>query len=152
MTDGLICAFTYYGQAIAKGRPRATVIGGHARMYTPERTTAFEGKVRAIACVEMAKAGLAATPEACRVEMAFERCPPKSWSKKKTLEMRGLPITGRPDVDNQAKAILDALNGVVFEDDGQVSDLFVSRRWGETDSVRVAVSLASGDGLLTEAA
>lgn len=147
-----VCAFTYYGEAIAKGRPRVTTVGGSARAYTPNRTGAFESKLRAIAAVTMARAGEAASADACRVEMAFERKPPKSWSKKKVLAMRGGPITVKPDLDNLAKAILDALNGIAYEDDRQVSDLHVSRRWGEVDCVRVRILHADGPGVLAEVA
>lgn len=147
-----VCAFTYFGAAIAKGRPRITTVGGVARAYTPNKTGAFESKLRAIAAVEMARAGQHATPEACRVEMAFERAPLKSWSKKKAVDMRGEPITTKPDLDNLVKSILDALNGIAYEDDAQVSDLHVSRRWGETDSVRVRIVHTDGPGVLAEVA
>lgn len=134
-----IVAFTYYGEAIAKGRPRATTIGGHARLYTPDRTSAFESKIRAIAAVEMAKSGTHATPDACRVELYIVRAPNKSWSKKKAGEMRGKPVTVGCDLDNQVKAICDALNGVVWEDDVQVADVRAVRRWGDMSSVSVRV-------------
>lgn len=148
----LICAFTFYGESIAKGRPRATVQGGFARLYTPARTATFEGKVKAVAVVTMAGVGHAPTPDAVHVEIGFERAMPVSWPKKKRLLMAGEPIIGSPDIDNQVKAILDAMNGIVFEDDRQVSDLTVSRRWGETSNFRISVSLASGPGVLAEAA
>lgn len=148
----LICAFTFYGEAIAKGRPRGAVRGKFVRFYTPERTSTFEGKVRAVAAVAMATDGSDPTPDACHVEIGFEKAMPISWPKKKRLLMRGEPITQSPDLDNQVKAVLDALNGVVFEDDKQVSDLTVSRRWGETDNFRISISLANGPGVLSEAA
>ncbi len=149
-----VCAFTYYGEAIAKGRPRSRAfkVGAQIRTttYTPHRTAVFEGKVKAIAAGVMANAGAVPTPDACRVEIAFEKSMPKSWPKKRVLAMRGEPVTSGADIDNQAKAILDALNGVVFEDDKQVSDLSVSRRWGETDNFRIMVSIADGPGVLAE--
>lgn len=148
----LICAFTFYGESVAKGRPRATMRGGHARVYTPARTASFEGKVKAVALVTMTACGHAPTPDAVHVEIAFERAMPVSWPKRKQLELRGAPIVGAPDIDNQVKSILDAMNGIVFEDDKQVSDLTVSRRWGETSNFRISVSLASGPGVLSEAA
>lgn len=148
----LICAFTFYGEAIAKGRPRATVRGGYASVYTPTRTRGFEGKVRAVATEAMYRAGAVPTPDAVAVEIAFDRQMPKSWSKRKKLLMRGEPVTSGADIDNQVKAILDALNGVTWEDDVQVSDLAVSRRWADDHAFRISISLANGPGVLSEAA
>jgi Holliday junction resolvase RusA-like endonuclease len=37
----------------------------------------------------------------------------------------------RPDIDNYAKAILDALNGVMWADDGQIVQLTASKSYGE---------------------
>ena len=36
--------------------------------------------------------------------------------------------TKPPDIDNCIKPILDALNGVVYEDDSNISDLIVKQR------------------------
>lgn len=38
-------------------------------------------------------------------------------------------IAPKPDVDNYAKAVLDAMNGVVLEDDSLVERLWVGKRW-----------------------
>lgn len=142
-----ICAFTFYGEAIAKGRPRATAFAGRARVYTPARTAAFEGKVRAVAKDAMARLGSRPTPDAVRVEIAFDRQVPVSWSRTRKAAHLGQPIVSGADIDNQVKAILDALNGVVWEDDVQVSDLSVSRRWADAHAFRISVTLAEGPGL-----
>lgn len=147
-----ICAFTYYGEAIAKGRPRATAFAGRPRVYTPARTAAFEGKVRAVAKDAMARAGTRPTPDAVRVELALDRQVSKSWSRAKKAAHIGQPIVTGADIDNQVKAILDALNGVVWEDDVQVSDLAVSRRWAEAHAFRINISNAEGPGLSMEKA
>lgn len=141
-----VCAFAFYGAAIPKMRAGRNGV----RSFTPKRNMAFEAHIRAIGAVTMAKTGTAPTPDACTAEIAVERAPPKSWSKKKAVEMRGQPITGRPDVDNLAKAILDALNEVAYEDDAQISDLHFSRRWGEVDCIRVRILHAEGPGVLAE--
>lgn len=143
-----VVAFAFYGAAIPKARAGRNGF----QSFTPKRNAAFEANIRAIGAEAMARAGMRPCVDACRVDMAFERAAPKSWSKRKAVEMRGQPITGRPDVDNLAKAILDALNGVTFQDDAQVSDLHVTRRWGEIDCVRVRILLADGPGVLAEVA
>ena len=43
------------------------------------------------------------------------------------------------DLDNLAKALLDAIKGYVFHDDAQVSRLLVERRAGEREQVSITV-------------
>ena len=43
------------------------------------------------------------------------------------------------DLDNLAKAILDAIKGYVFHDDAQVARLLVERRSGERERITVSV-------------
>lgn len=52
------------------------------------------------------------------------------------------------DVDKLARALLDALTGVVFADDSQVVDLDVSKRYADTGPVRLDVRVSAlGDEL-----
>ena len=44
------------------------------------------------------------------------------------------------DLDNLAKAILDACKGYAFHDDSQVARLLVERRPGERERIRVMIS------------
>jgi hypothetical protein len=53
-----------------------------------------------------------------------------------------MEYTGDPpwlDLDNLAKAILDAIKGYVFHDDAQVGRLLVERRSGERERITVRV-------------
>jgi Holliday junction resolvase RusA-like endonuclease len=50
---------------------------------------------------------------------------PESWSMKKLAAMSGKIHRVKPDVDNVAKGVLDAL----LEQDSCVSDLIVCKRW-----------------------
>lgn len=59
---------------------------------------------------------------------------PKSWPKKKKVLMEGQPHQQKPDLDNYAKSILDA----VFDDDAKVWDLRVTKLWAYEDSIRLA--------------
>lgn len=55
---------------------------------------------------------------------------PKSISKKKRADLRY--VTKKPDVDNLAKAVMDAINNVgIWEDDSQISVLRVSKIYSE---------------------
>jgi crossover junction endodeoxyribonuclease RusA len=44
------------------------------------------------------------------------------------------------DLDNLAKALLDAIKGYVFHDDAQVSRLLVERRPGERERITIRVA------------
>jgi Holliday junction resolvase RusA-like endonuclease len=62
-------------------------------------------------------------PIEIRIACWFER--PKSHSKKRRQQAE--PKTTKPDLDNLAKAILDALNEIAYNDDGQVCRLTVEK-------------------------
>jgi Holliday junction resolvase RusA-like endonuclease len=68
---------------------------------------------------------------------------PKSWSKSKRAQaMAGalFPISkSNGDSDNHAKAVLDGMNGIVLEDDGQAVDLYVTKRYSDKPGVWVEV-------------
>jgi Holliday junction resolvase RusA-like endonuclease len=57
---------------------------------------------------------------------------PKSNTKR-------APVTVRTDIDNVAKAILDACNGLVYLDDRQVVGLVAVKKWGEVEKVVVNI-------------
>ena len=48
--------------------------------------------------------------------------------------------TKKPDADNIAKIVLDALNGVAYTDDTQVINLSVQKRYGEVPEVKVEIT------------
>ena len=54
---------------------------------------------------------------------------------------RGTPCV-RPDVDKLARALLDALTGIAYEDDGQVVSLTVRKLYGADTITRVWVERA----------
>ena len=66
---------------------------------------------------------------------------PKSFSQKKkqeALEGKIRPIV-KPDCDNIAKNINDALNGIAYPDDKQISCLTVSKYYADSESVTVEI-------------
>lgn len=73
------------------------------------------------------------------VIVARYRIPP-SWPKKKQMAARLHEIQpGKPDLDNVAKLILDAINGVVFEDDAQVCWIEAIKTFSDQPGVHVMV-------------
>jgi Holliday junction resolvase RusA-like endonuclease len=71
---------------------------------------------------------------------AFRR--PQSLSKKERNEIDGgktVPKTTKPDIDNLTKAILDALNGIVWKDDAQVAQINIQKIWSAKDQIEIEI-------------
>tara|TARA_R100000655_G_C3000062_1_gene194263 strand:+ start:12726 stop:13118 length:393 start_codon:yes stop_codon:yes gene_type:complete len=67
------------------------------------------------------------------VDLIFYIPMPKSWSKKKKLSMLGKPHKAKPDIDNLAKAFLDAL----LHEDSYVYSLSAEKYWSDKGSIMV---------------
>ena len=117
----VVIAFTISGTAIPKARPRATKIGNKAVMYTPTQTKQFENYVKLVAA-QHAPEELLTTALEVRLDFLFQR--PKSLPKKIRYH------TKKPDVDNLAKSVLDALEGIIYVNDAQVISLRVTKDYG----------------------
>jgi len=70
------------------------------------------------------------------IEAVFAR--PKYHKTKRGVKASA-PEIPRQDVDNVAKAVLDALNGVAWVDDTQVERLLVVKSWSDEGSTTVTV-------------
>ena len=131
--------FTIPGEPVAQGRPRVTTINGSPRMYDAPKSASYKGVVAMFA--SQAMRGKAPMEGSVMVFIKVKKRIPTSWSKKKQAQALSGEIrpTGRPDVDNYTKAILDGINGIVFMDDSQVTHLTVSKHYGEQPEVMVLV-------------
>lgn len=134
--SGFKVDFSVPMRAVGKGRPRFTRFG-HA--YTPTTTSSAETIFRTYAIVAMRD--IAPTDKPVAVSLDFIFVPPMSMSKEKRREMiiRSLPMTKKPDIDNAMKLALDAMNGLVFVDDNQVSEIHACKHYGFCDQIHVSV-------------
>lgn len=126
-------SFDVFGKVMGKGRPRFTR-GGHA--YTPKATRDYERAIReAYENAPMRPPEQFSGPIAVCI-MTYRQLP-KSTPKSVLSEHD----THKPDIDNVAKIVLDALNGVAWDDDAQVTSLTVVKldrtRGPERLSVRI---------------
>ena len=112
----------YKGKVYSKGRPRVAA----THTYTPPNTVKFEKAVEEF--YEKTGATPVYHPVEVRITLLDRR--PKSMTKvRHALADAELLYCSVGDVDNRAKSILDAGNGVLFGDDGQVTNLTVRRRY-----------------------
>lgn len=114
-----------YGIPKGQPRPRAFSRGGVARVYDPGTAEGWKGQI-AIAFKDAKPAQPFEGELRLSIEFLFPR--PKSLSRKKDPEGL-LRHVSKPDVDNAAKAVMDALQTLgFFRDDCQVVDLW-ARKW-----------------------
>lgn len=128
----LLFHFTIPHAPVAKGRARSTIKRGRGGQpiltkqgqpiidtYTPEKTRDFEALVR-----DFAQQAAPNEPLSCPVDLLvlFYFKIPSSYTKwqRDLIEQGLLHHTKKPDCSNLVKAIEDACNGVLFQDDGQV--------------------------------
>ena len=116
---------SYPIQAQPKARPRFTKKG---HVYTPKTTKQFEmdiqfltGKYLRDCCggLELPMIG------PVNVSIHF-------YIKRPKTVKREYPCV-KPDLDNLAKSVLDAVNGFVFKDDAQICDLKLRKEYVDYD-------------------
>lgn len=130
-----ITSFCVAGEPQGKARPRFTRYG---RTYTPCKTTAYEYEIREA----FRKAGGKLTELPVKVQITAYYKIPISVSRSRAAKMDGGEIlpTKKPDTDNIAKAVCDALNGVAYKDDAQVCSLVVEKVYSHNPMIFVTVS------------
>lgn len=132
---------TILGEPIAKGRPKFSNRGGIGRTYTPEKTVNYETLIKELfntSNQEMLWGELTAT-----IKAYFPIV--KSVGKKKSEQMRQELIrhTKKPDADNLAKIVLDASNGLAYQDDSQIVHLEVDKYYSDTPRVEITINEVS---------
>lgn len=125
---------------IAKGQPRVKTFsrGGHAGVYTPKTADAFKLGIWAAATPVKPATPLRGAV-AVWVHVYFPW--PKKWYTKKGLRPNAPRFqTGKPDVDNLAKPVLDVLTQMNFwEDDAQVYELLVVKHYDSEPHTTVSI-------------
>ena len=115
------------GKIKGKARPRFNTKTGRA--FTPGDTITYENWIR-YAYQNQDGRYLTGAIRA-KIEVYYKI--PKSYSKKRVQSIRDgleMPLK-KPDSDNIAKIVLDSLNKIAFDDDSQVADLRVIKKWTE---------------------
>lgn len=118
--------FRVMGQPVGKARPRVTRAG---RVYTPKKTEQAEDDIRKMATYVMCDEPPLQGP--VELVVVFTMDVPPSWSKAKRQQAYKQEIkpAGKPDIDNLAKTVMDAINGVVYQDDAQVVMIAATKRY-----------------------
>lgn len=129
-------SFVISGEVKGKQRPRMTR-GGH--VYTPTQTREAEAMIAKLGREAMGDRPLLTGP--VTLSVIVYTAPPKSVSKAVRAAMLAGEVhpTKKPDLDNCAKLVQDALNGVVYVDDSQIVQLWILKEYAEEARTTVQI-------------
>lgn len=126
------------GQPVPKARPRVLKSG---ITYTPKRTAEYERLTRLIYSAKYKRP----LDGSVRMDIRAYFAIPKSYPQNKRAALEGTHYPKRPDPDNIAKIIMDALNGLAYEDDSKVVELSIEKRYSENPRVEVRIDNAEAE-------
>ena len=134
--------FVVPGDPRGKERPRVSGFRtGHAFIYTPDQTIQYQKLVRE-QYETMAHGFRFEDDDELVVYISANFKVPKSVSNLKAQKMLDGKIKPKkkPDCDNIAKIVLDALNGCAYKDDSRVIKLVVEKFYANDPFVAVFVA------------
>jgi Holliday junction resolvase RusA-like endonuclease len=127
------------GEPRGKGRPRFAKRGNFVKTYTDAKTVSYEDQIRFYALKAMGDSKV--IEGAVRVFVSIRMAVPKSYSnKRREACLNGLdkPLK-KPDWDNVAKSICDAMNGIIYVDDTQIVEAHITKQYAQQAEVVVLV-------------
>lgn len=124
--------FTVYGLPKGKARPRFVRTRQGVRTYTPKATETYQKDVLA---AYMDKYQATKLNGLIWTKITAYFAVPKSVPKKRRADL--VWYDKKPDADNIAKSVLDALQGIAYDDDKQVVALIVYKQYGDVAKVDV---------------
>lgn len=129
--------FEVPGKITGKGRPRVNTMTAIA--YTPTKTKDYEELIKQYFIIK--HRGVEPLEGRIGVTIKAFIGVSKSTSKKEKLEMLegNISPTKKPDIDNIAKIVLDALNKLAFKDDNQITKLNVEKVYSEEEKIYIKI-------------
>ena len=121
-----------FGEPVPQGRPKFARIGNHVHAYDPQKSKDYKQLVRFWITQQLKKIdGWKPLENALCVDITFWLSIPTSWNKRKRIEAaNGLirPVS-RNDIDNLYKCVTDGATGLLWVDDGIITDAHIRKRY-----------------------
>ncbi len=137
-----VLKFTVLGKPQPQQRPRFNSFT--KRAYDPKASVDYKANVSAMATIAIQEQHwtMAHRDMPLEVRLVSYRSIPAGmpqWKKRAARHGYFPPLIKGGDLDNLAKGVLDAMTGIVYEDDAQVFRLDCESRYGEQPRVEVEV-------------
>ncbi len=134
----VMLAFVIPGEPVAKARPRFLREAGR-KPFPDKKTENYEGIIKQYAALAMRSTPPFEGPLRMTIRATF--LIPQAWSEKRKRE--AVWKTSKPDWDNIGKIVSDACNMIVYQDDAQVVEAIVQKRYGPIAGLTVTVEQLS---------
>lgn len=129
--------FFWSGIPRGQGRPRFNRLGG---AYKASEDKAYEQSICKAYWAAYCGAHMLEGPIRVTITAVFQIPGSASKADKRAMILGNVRPTRKPDADNIGKAVLDALNGVAYQDDKAVVDVRVVKIYGERPGIGVEIS------------
>lgn len=143
LADGGIYSADFIFDVVPVPKERAQIVKNPATNkvmgFTPARTKHFHNVIQRV--IKHVLEGRPAITGPVKLDMTFVMQVPASWPRwKRDAALAGLVVpTGRPDMDNLEKALLDAFNRELIVDDAFVIERYARKIYGAVPSIRARV-------------
>lgn len=134
-------SFTVHGQPVPQGSKSAIRVGARTVVVegNREKLRPWRAQVADAAAQAMNGGELLAGPVSVSLLIHLQR--PKAHYRRDGDLKPDAPmhVTTRPDADKIARAVADALTGVVYRDDSQIAHWDIEKFYGDPPCVTIAV-------------
>ena len=132
--------FEVIGAPVGKRRPKFSTVHGYDQAIKPKEDVIYENLVK-LSFQQAKPSDYNLFDKAVKMTILAYFAIPKSFSKKKqneAIEGRISPLT-KPDADNIAKIICDALNDIAYKDDTQIVELTIIKKYASEPKVKITL-------------
>ena len=133
----MIYEFLVPGPITGKARPRMNTRTGKA--YTPSKTKNYEYEIKRWFINKYPNFKTLETRLKIQIIAYYDI--PKSTTKKQAekMERQIISPTKKPDIDNIAKIVLDALNKLAYKDDTQITKLEIEKVYADQAKLYISI-------------
>lgn len=137
--------FEVAGEPVAQARPRVVRTKTGVRGIDPAKSKNYKAWVKFCALNAFKKLETKRPKKLMeaplKVKLLIYRSIPKSDSKKLKTQKQNNDVlpTVKPDIDNVFKAVTDALTGIIWQDDKQIVNAEIAKRYSSMPRVEVEI-------------
>ena len=128
------------GSPVPQLRPRAVRMGNGIRMYDPKKVKDYKAYIATVAKSEWKRKPLK-YPLILYIDVYRDIQKSGSGRIKQMKEGRMILPDMKPDITNYVKGIEDALNGIVYVDDSQITTLVARKFYSYEPRIEITVDV-----------